>query len=235
MKTNVLKWQSPSLGSEAHANIYGHAGTPIILFNRDCEKLSSDHDLLEALSYQIEHGHNIICTLTKPEYDRVFDESLDAKARLVEYLRIERLVIDELIPRVGREYTDHFFIAAGIGNGGYLASNMVLKHPESFGKLITVCGRYDMRPCFDGQQSDDFYYNNPVEFLPHLHDEQILEQIRQIDLRFVSHHEDPNKEQMDRISDFLDTKDVEHGSDIWAADTELNDSTYADMLLKHVP
>lgn len=235
MKKNTLKWQSPSLGSQAGAQVYGYAGTPIIFFNHDCAKLSSDDATLAALSYQIENGLNIVCTLSAPDFDRIFDESLSPEGRLVEYLRIEGLVIDELIPRISREYTHHFFIAAGIGNGGYMAANMVLKYPEKFGKLISVCARYDMRPAFDGQKSDDFYYNNPVEFLPHLNEEAILTELGRVDIRLLSHHGHPNNQQTERISSFLENKDIEHETDFWAAEAELNDETYAQMLLKHVP
>lgn len=235
MEKNMLKWQSPSLGSEAQAHIYGYAGTPIIFFNHQGGSLASDDASLQMLSYQIENGLNIVCTLAVPDYSRIFDENLSPAARLVEYLRIEGLVVDELIPRVGREYTDHFFIAAGIGHGGYLATNMVLKYPEKFGKLISVCGRYDMRPGFDGQQTEAFYYNNPVEFLPHLNEEAILAQMRRLDIRLVSHQQHPDNEQAERISGFLGYKDVEHDTDTWAGDTELNEQTYARMFAKHVP
>ena len=235
MEKSTLKWHSPSLGSQAQAHIYGYAGTPIIFFNHDCAKLSSDDAALKGLSYQIEHGLNIICTLAAPDFDRVFDDALHPSARLVEYLRIEGLVIDELIPRIGREYSDHFFIAAGIGNGGYLAANMALKYPEKFGKLISVCARYDMRPAFDGQQSEDFYYNNPVEFLPHLNDEAILKELHRLDMRLLSHQAHPDYEQTERLSSFLEYKDIAHETDTWAAETDLNDETYAQMLAKHVP
>lgn len=235
MKKDVLKWHSPSLGSQACAEVYGHDGTPIIFFNHDCTEKSVDNAVLGALSYQLENGLNIICTLSQPDCDRVFDDALSPEARFVEYMRIEKLVIDELIPRIGREHTDHFFIAAGIGNGGYLATNMALKHPDKFGKLISVCGRYDMRPAFDGQKKEDFYYNNPIEFLPHLHDEAILADLNTLDIRLLSHQEDQNAAQHERLNQLLDIKEIEHHADVWRSDAVLNDETYALMLLKHVP
>ncbi len=235
MKKDKKTWSSPSMGSKVKVNTYGHAGTPVLFFNSDCDKTKTDEKFLESVQFQIEEGMNMVFTLEKPDYKIIFDEKMDPNKRLLHYLHIESFVIDELVPRMCKETGRDFVILSGVGDGGFLAANMLLKHPSKFQKCIVVCARYDMRPWFDGSEDEDFYYNNPIEFLPHLNDEFFLTDLRKSDFRLISHVNDPMLEQADRISDFLYNKQIDHVLDIWGAERELDTDTLKEMYAKHIP
>ncbi len=235
MKVSVKEWNSPSLGKKVKVHVYGTSGTPLLFFNSVCDETGADKEFLKALEYQITNGLNLVYTIQKPDYKTIFDKSVSAKSRLIHYLHIEGFVIDELIPKIKKESSNDFVMIAGIGDGAYLASNMMLRHPSHFNKCISICGVYDMRPDFDGSVLEDFYYNNPVEYLPNLTDEYYLNEIRNTDMRLISHNDDENFGQTELLSEYLYNKDISHILDVWGNEEPIGQSTFQKMFAKHIP
>ncbi len=235
MKKDSRAWNSPSMGEKVKVNTYGTSGTPILFFNSDCDKTGNDLKFLDSIRFQLDEGLNMAFTVQKPDYKLIFDESVDPRKRLIHYLHLESFIIDEVVPRMISETGRDFIIVSGVGDGGYLAINMMLKHPTKFHKCITVCGKYDMRPWFDGSEDEDFYYNNPIEFLPNLTDETFLSGLRGSDIRLITHIDDPNTEQADTISDFLHSRQVDHVLDVWGSERSFDAETLKEMYAKHIP
>jgi len=235
MQVKTQEWNSPSLGKKVKVQVYGTGGTPILFFNTQCDKTGEDEEFLHSIEFQIENGLNLVYTLQKPDYKSVFDKSLDSKKRLINYLHIESFVVDELVPKIQKESSNDFLIISGVGNGAYLAMNMMLKHPRKFNKCLTLCGNYDMRPDFDGAQLEDFYYNNPVEYLPNLTDDYYLNELRQRDIRILSHSNAESLDQSELLSGYFDIKDIAHQLEIWGDDTPLELSTFKRMFANHIP
>ncbi|MCH8556187.1 MAG: hypothetical protein LAT84_00125 [Balneolia bacterium] len=235
MKVSVKQWRSPSLGEQAKVHVYGTSGTPVLFFNAACDETGADKEFLKSLEYQIDNGLNMVYTLQQPEYKTIFDATVAPKSRLIHYLHIEGFVIDELIPKMQKDSSNDYIMVAGVRDGAFLATNMMLKHPSLFKKCISVCGVYDMRPDFDGSVLEDFYYNNPIEYLPNLTDEYYLNDIRSTDIRLVSHNDDENLSQAELFSEFLHHKDIPHSLDLWGDDEPIGQAVFQKMIAKHIP
>ena len=57
---------------------------------------------------------------------------------------------------------------AGMSLGAFYAINAMLKHPDVFKRCYAISGLYDMKRFMDGQHDENFYFNNPVDYLPGL-------------------------------------------------------------------
>ena len=74
----------------------------------------------------------------------------------------------------------------GASLGAYHAVNSLLKHPQLFRRTIALSGVYDLRRFMDGDYDDNFYFNNPVDYVQGLSDPWYLEQLAQDDIRLVT-------------------------------------------------
>ena len=74
----------------------------------------------------------------------------------------------------------------GSSFGGYHAANTLLKHPDLFRRCLALSGVYDIRRFMDGDYDDNFYFNNPVDYVAGLGDPWYLENLRQCDIRLVT-------------------------------------------------
>ncbi len=54
----------------------------------------------------------------------------------------------------------------GASFGAYHAVNSLLKHPQVFRRCLGLSGVYDLRRFMDGDYDDNFYFNNPVDYVP---------------------------------------------------------------------
>ncbi|AXJ01347.1 Esterase/lipase superfamily enzyme [Cyclonatronum proteinivorum] len=235
MECITEKWNSPSLGGEAVIRIYGNSGTPVLFFNTLCDASDADGQFLSSIAYQIENDYNIVFTLESPDYKLIFDTEQDPRKRLVEYLHLESFVIDELIPRILKKTGKPFIISAGVGAGGYLVTNMLLRHPSKFNKCIAIGGIYDMRPHFDGSVDEDYYYNNPIEYLPHLSDEFYLDDIRKTDIRIATYPGDDHYEEAEALSDYFDHRNVPHQFDVCHEGLSTDLETQKKLFSNHIP
>lgn len=235
MNYTTETWNSPSLGGDAVVRVYGNSGTPVIFFNSLCDASDTDSNFLESITFQIENGLNVVFTVEQPDYRLIFDEQADPRRRLIEYLHLESFVTDELIPKVRLLTGNNFVILAGVGHGGYLASNMMLRHPSKFGKAISIGGKYDMRPHFDGSVDEDFYYNNPIEYLPHLSDEFYLKDLRDMDIRIATFSGDEHFQQAETLSEYLDNRGISHQFDVFHEAAGSAFETQKKLFANHIP
>ncbi len=56
----------------------------------------------------------------------------------------------------------------GASFGAYHAANTLLKHPDLFRRCLALSGVYDIRRFMDGDYDDNFYFNNPVDYVANL-------------------------------------------------------------------
>lgn len=235
MENKTIEWWSPSLGKNISVEVIGLSGTPVILVSENDEsgEVWLKNKLIEAISYQLENGHNQVFCINIPKEERIDDSDISAEVRLVKNDQFECYIIEEVIPRIHKENKNNFIILAGVDLGAYYAVNFAFKHPENFGKLIAISGQYDARMFFKSFYNDDVYYNNPVDYMPNLNDNRYMNGIRKMDIRIAAGNEDPLIGETYRLCDVLQQKGVSYELDIWNInDQDVDDSAAA--LLRHV-
>ena len=76
----------------------------------------------------------------------------------------------------------------GASLGGYHAANTLLKHPDVVKRCFALSGVYDMRRFMGGDYDDNFYFNNPVDYMANMSDGWALHHLASCDLHLATGH-----------------------------------------------
>ena len=72
----------------------------------------------------------------------------------------------EVIPFIHEQCGGLLPIATmGASLGAFHAANTLFKHPDAVKRCWAMSGLYDMRRFMDGMSDDNFYFNNPIDYL----------------------------------------------------------------------
>lgn len=232
----TINWNSPSVGRPMSVRIIGDYGTPLLIFNNagDDAMTWEDKGMVSGVRFQLEHGFNQLFCLDSIDKEIITDTRIDAFTRLVRLHYFEEYIMDEVIPFVRKENPIRYLIAAGIGTGAYHSINLALKHPGLFDKVIAISGIYDIRQYYGDKKEEKRYYNNPVEYLPNLTDQEFLEGANRIDFRLLSSEDDPRCEESRMLSDLFNLKSIPHALDIWKSGKLTGWPVWAKMIAKHI-
>ncbi|MDZ7694149.1 MAG: alpha/beta hydrolase-fold protein [Balneolaceae bacterium] len=236
MEKDVMEWRSPSLGKKMELRIYGESGTPVLAIpTRGKGSLQwEEQGMVDAISFQLRNGFNQLFCVESNDDESFFNKDATPEQRISRHIQYESYIIEEVVPRIQEMSDIDFLIVAGVDMGGYHAINLSLKHPTSFGKAIGMSGVYDITPFMDDFYSDDVYYNNPVDYLPKLKTDRVLEQIRDVDFRLASYYDDPRKDVAYRLDDILKSKMIDHELDIWKMQSAGEWDLWQGMIKIHV-
>lgn len=235
MKKKTEKWRSPSLGKDMEICIYGESGTPILgLPTRGASQNQwEEFGMLRAISYQLSNGFNQVFCVDSVDEEGFLNENARPEQRIIRHQQYESYLIDEVVPFIFKKSTVNYLIIAGVDLGGYHALNSALKHPELFGKAISISGIYDVRGFLNDFYNDDVYYNNPTDYVPNLNNQKLLNRIMDVNFRLVSYDSDERRDGAIRMSNILRAKFIDHDLDIWGfEDEEWN--LWPQMLKTHI-
>ncbi|MCB1282603.1 MAG: esterase, partial [Salinibacterium sp.] len=124
----------------------------------------------------------------------------------------------------------------GASFGAYHAMNEMLKHPDQFSGTIAMSGCFDIRRSCDGYHDENVYFNNPIEFIPNLEDEGLLDAIRDCRITVVTgqgNYENPafSKE----MAAVLEAKKIPVNLDLWGEDIPHDWPSWEKMLGHYIP
>ena len=74
----------------------------------------------------------------------------------------------------------------GASLGAYHAANTLFKHPDRVKRCYALSGVYDMRDSMDGMYDDNFYFNNPVDYMANQNDPWFLHQYQSCDIHLAT-------------------------------------------------
>lgn len=188
MQREYVKWWSPSLGRDMEMLVFGHSGTPILVFPSSMGRFHEweDFGMIDALAHQIGSGYNQIFCVDSVDKESFYNDHADPYVRIVRHRQYDSYIIDEVIPFIHTNNENRFVVSTGASFGAYHALNVAVKYPGKFGKLVAMSGKYDIRGFFDGFYDDNVYFNNPVDYIPNLNNHDQLEAIRKLDIRLVT-------------------------------------------------
>lgn len=236
MKKKTKKWRSPSLGKDMELTVYGSSGTPIIGLptrGATCHQWE-EFGMVDGISFQLENEFNQLYCLSSIDDESFLNENSTPKQRLVRQQQYESYLVDEVVSYIRDENKIDYLMIAGIDMGGYNAITAALKNPDIFGKAIGISGIYDINHFMDGYYDDNVYYNNPMDFVPNLNKQPMLDKIRDIDFRLVSYEGDERCEQAQRMSTVLRMKFIGHKLDIWDIENPEEWELWPQMLKTHI-
>ena len=223
MNREYHKWLSPAINKEIELLVFGSTGTPVLFFPTRSARFYDYENwrIVSAIQDKIEKGLlQLFCV------DSIDSESFYADAppseRIQKHLQYEKYILNEVIPFIKNKNQNQELVAAGCSLGGYHAVNIAFRHPQYFSKVVGMSSRYDLTigmppflDLFEGYFDENIYYNMPCMFVPNINDENILTQLRKLQITLAVGECDPFITTNHCLSNALRNKDICHEFYIW--------------------
>lgn len=224
MNREYHKWYSPHIGREMELLVFGSSGARVIVFpTRDGRFFDYENwRMVAAMEDKIESGFLQLFCVDSVDRESLYADWAVPSDRMKRHLDYENYILDEVAPFSARHNPGITLISHGCSLGAYHAMNIALRHPDRFGKVVALSGRYDLteslgsfRGLFDGHYDDLVYFNNPSHFLPGINDGAILERLRRMEIIFAIGKEDTFVENNRALSEAMDDKCIPHTFAEW--------------------
>ena len=227
-------WESETLDRDVRMVRWGWYGKPVLLFPTTTggPQEVEDFGLVEALTSLVEAGRIKVFAIGCPEASVFMDRSADGAVKTTALAAYARFIATEVVPRVRQDCEDDDIQlgVAGANVGAFHAVNVAAKHPDLFDLAIGMSGTYDFDPWMGEHFDSDYYFNQPIRFVPNL-DGAALEAVQSglfVLATGTGRWEDP--EQTRRLAGVLQGKRVPVSMEIWGPDADHDWPTWRTML-----
>ncbi len=204
--------------------IFGHAGAKVLVFpTREGRFFDYENwGLVGALASAIDAGSLQLFCVDSLDSESLYCGWRIPAHRIQRHKEYERYILDEVIPLMRSRQSDPFLVAHGCSIGAYHAVTIALRHPGVFRKVVGLSGRYDLTRAvhpftdlFDGYYDHEIYLHTPNHFLPDLHDDHLLELLRNTQFAIAVGNDDPFRKSTVELSRILKSKGIEHQLAVW--------------------
>ena len=213
-------WHSPRLGREMGVVVYGHYGPPMIAFpttGGDEWEYERQYVIATIASF-IDAGRVKVFCVNTNNADSFGNSQAHPRHRSWMQSQYDEYITQEVMPFIRshcRSY-DLGMWTFGASLGGYHAANTLFKHPDVVKRCYALSGVYDMTRFMNGDYDDNFYFNNPVDYMSNLSDPWALHHLSSCDIHLATGTgpwEHP--EETYRMSGILNARGVRHHLDDW--------------------
>ncbi|QJW92211.1 esterase family protein [Spirosoma taeanense] len=225
MQREYHRWHSPNLGRDMELLVFGHAGARVLVFPTRRGRFYDyeNFGLVAALADRIEQGWLQLFCVDSIDSESIYNRYIGPSDRIRRHGQYEQYILNEVLPLSRLKNPQPFMISHGCSLGAYHALNIAFRHPQWFGKVVALSGRYDLSApvaefpsLFDTYYDDDIYFNTPNHFLPNLADGAVLEHLRRLDIVLTIGAEDPFLGSNLALSEALSAKQIPHELFVWS-------------------
>ncbi|MGH9775974.1 MAG: esterase family protein [Candidatus Acidiferrales bacterium] len=220
MHREYHSWHSQRLGHEMGVVAYGHWGPPMLVFptSGGDEWEQEKMGMAGALADFIDAGRVKLFCAGSVNNDSFYNKAAHPFHRSYVQAQYDAYIREEVVPFIFSHCQSGWLPITTMGEsfGAYHAANTLLKHPDVVRRGFALSGLYDMRRFMDGLYDDNFYFNNPVDYVGGLSDPAVLSQLAGCDLHLVTGsgaYEDSGPAY--QLSEVLKSKGVPHSVDNW--------------------
>lgn len=238
MSREATSWRSERLGRDVRVVRWGDVGTPVLLFPtaagdaEECERFL----MIDALAPLMEQRRIKVYSVDSIGTQAILDESIPRGNAARVQNRFDEAIHREVVPAIRADCRDAGIeiVVAGASLGAFNALASLCRHPEIFRTAICMSGTYDLTRWMT-QSSEDWYYSSPLDFLPGLHDPDVLAALRR---RFVllahgtGRWESPKESW--NVADLLGSKGIPNRVDEWGTEWDHDWPTWRRMLPQYL-
>ena len=213
-------WHSPRLGRGMGIRVYGHYGSPILVFptSGGNEHEYEGQGMIAALAHHIDGGRVKLFCVDSVNNESWYDKQAHPRHRSYVQAMYDAYLASEVVPFIhdNCQSPGLGITTTGASFGAYHAANTLFKHPDLFRRCLALSGVYDIRRFMDGDYDDNFYYNNPLDYIAGLADPWYLHHLAQDDIRLATGTgawEDSGPTY--RMSEVLRSRGINHAVDNW--------------------
>src|SRR5467141_1906429 len=219
MKREYHRWYSHRLGMELGVVVYGHWGPPLLGFPTSAgdEWELEGQGMVGALADFIDAGKVKFFSVNSINGLSFYDKSAHPFHRSYVQSVFDSYLREEVVPFIWSNCQSQVAISTmGMSFGAYHAANSLFKHPDVNKRCFAMSGVYDLKNFMDGMYDDNFYFNNPIDYLANLSDPWVFEQLASCDIHIATGTGQwENSGPSYRLSEILAAKGIRHSLDNW--------------------
>jgi esterase/lipase superfamily enzyme len=170
MNREYHKWHTGRLNRDMELLVFGHAGTPVLVFPTSMGRFFEyeDSGMIGAVAHKIESGERQFFCVDSIDSESWHNRSAHPRDRVIRHMQYEDYVLEEVMPFLRNRNWSPRIVATGCSFGGYHAVNFALKHPGLITDCVSMAGAFNIRQFLHGYYDDNCYFNNPPDYLPTL-------------------------------------------------------------------
>jgi esterase/lipase superfamily enzyme len=202
--------------------VYGHWGFPLLVFSTSGgDEWEMDRQgMISALAGFLDEGRVKIFTVNANGSDSFSNKDAHPFHRSCMQAQYDAYVRHEVVPFIQQHCQSETIPIAtmGVSLGAYHAVNTLLKHPDVVKRCYALSGVYDMSRFMDGLSDDNFYFNNPVDYVARLDDPDVRVHLATCDIHLATGHGPwEDKGPTYRMAGILAGKGIPHALDDWGS------------------
>ena len=217
MRRDYHNWYSARLGRNMELLAYGHSGTPLLVFPTSQGRFYEyeNNGMIHVLAAKIEAGQLQVFCIDSVDSESWYNRNIHPHERVVRHVTFEQYVLSEVVPLIrGVNGADQIGVT-GCSFGGYHCLNFALRHPDIASSCVSMSGAFDLKRFMDGHYDDDFYFNNPVDYVPDMNDPWFLERYQNMKLILAAGDHDICLGENFNMAQILGRKGIPHWLDVW--------------------
>lgn len=235
MQREIHSWWSSHLNKQMEIVAYGHYGPALLMFPTaaaDFLEYERFH-LVDAIRPFIEAGKIKAYSINSINSESWLNSDISGREKIVRHMQYNNYLTDEVAPFIFQHCNGKVpIITTGASLGAFHAANSLFRRPDLFDGTIAMSGIYDLKSYSKGYYDDDCYYNSPVDYMPHLQDENYLPLLQEkTHIHFVSgrgKYEAPQASEL--IAKICDAKGIPNTLDLWGYDIDHDWPSWRSML-----
>src|SRR5688500_1225477 len=171
MHREYHRWYSPRLQRDMELLVHGHGGARMLVFPTSQGRYYEyeDRGMVANLGDLIDRGDLQLFCLDSVDAETFYSWRDHPSWRLHRHLQYEEYILNEVLPLSQQINGNPFLMTHGCSFGAYHALNLALRHPQHFGRVVALSGKYDMTNFFSGYYGDDLYFQTPRHYVRNLH------------------------------------------------------------------
>jgi esterase/lipase superfamily enzyme len=223
--------------------VYGHWGRPVLAFPSEqggCGQYE-DFGMVDAIGGLIEAGRVKLYCVDSYDSRSWHDSGAPLEERARRHGTYEQWILERVVPLMRDDCGGASeFVLTGPSFGAFHAANFALKRADLFPLAICQSGVYDVSVVGSGERGDAVYFNNPMDYVSHLHGDHLDWLRGRLSLLLVcgqGQWEDTTGalESTRRFAGLLGEKGIPHELDLWGHDVPHDWPSWRAQLAHHLP
>lgn len=196
--------------------VFGHSGFPVIAFPTSNARYYElkDFGIVSSVENLVDSGKIKIYCPDGIDSESWFNHSISPGERIKKHIDYENLILNEVINFAKHETGNDKVALAGFSFGAYHALNLAFRHPDKVNSLICVGGSFNIKRLIHDYFDDNYYFNNPPDYMPNLTDTWYLDRIKKMGIILGTGEWDMCLQDNIEMSNILKSKSIDHRLDI---------------------
>jgi esterase/lipase superfamily enzyme len=237
-----LELHSPAIGAAGTVLAYGHWGRPLLAFPSEQGSPNDweDRGMVGSIEGLLEAGRVKLYCVSSYDSQSWQTGGLPLEERARRHGAYEDWIVNQVVPWIHEDCRGPVdAIAAGTSFGAYHAANFALRRADLFPLALCMSGVYDVSVIAEGERGDAVYFNNPMDFVAHLHGDHLDWLRRRVSLLLVcgqGQWEDTTGalESTKQFGRLLEEKGIPVEVDLWGHDVPHDWPSWRAQLAHHV-